>query len=221
MRSAAGLGTWDEKCGDKIPYLSLNRGIIRPERLSLSMRRLCLSLLFAAILAPAALAAPRAVGDGTLAGRNVAGSVTIGASGVIWGRIGTGSIQVTNADGFAVKVSGWEKRVPATKAPWSTTYSGTDMRFQISGRYQVVIVGTKISFSAVGVGVARLTGDQGTGTSTGTGTVSSGGAAGNGPGSASAGKYAVGDGDWQAVPALPVSVSFPQPQPQPQQPSSP
>jgi len=187
------------------------------------MRRLCLSLLFAAILAPAALAAPSTVGDGTLAGKNVAGSVTIGASGVIWGRIGTGSIQVTNADGFAVKVSGWEKRVPATKAPWSTTYSGADMRFQISGRYQVAIVGTKISFSAVGVGVARLAGDQGSGTSTGTGTgtVSNGGTTGASTSSTSAGKYAVGDGDWQSVPYIPVSVSFPQPQPQPQQPSSP
>jgi hypothetical protein len=157
------------------------------------MRRLSLTLLFAAVLAPAALAAPRAVGDGTLAGKDISGSVTIGARGVIWGQIDGGTITVTDPDPtdtavLAPKLSGCDLR-KAGLTPGSTVCIGTNLHFQINGRYRLSIAGTGIDFSAVGIGRATVDGaDKAVDT----------------------GQYAVGDDAWQDVPYFVTTVLFPQ-----------
>jgi hypothetical protein len=162
------------------------------------MRRLSLTLLFAAVLAPAALAAPRAAGDGTLAGKDIYGSVTITARGVIWGQIDSGTITVTDPDPtdttvLAPKLSGCDFRGPGL-APGSTVCIGSigsnGVHFQISGRYRLSIVGKGIDFSAVGVGKGTVDGaDKAIDT----------------------GRYAVGDDAWQDVPYFGTAFVFPQP----------
>jgi hypothetical protein len=178
----------------QIPYVSLTEGIIRRERLSLPMRRLCFMLLLAGLLTPAALAAPLAAGDGTLSGAKINGNVTISARGAIWGQIDNGTLTVVDrdpADGPAPLVSGYESKSPSTTnelGAVSTLYSGRDIHFQIGGgAYRVAMHGTGIDFSAVGSGKARFD-------------------AWLGP---APGRFAVGDGDWQPVPYLAQTVWFP------------
>jgi hypothetical protein len=148
---------------DKIPYLSIIQGIICRETLFLSMRRLCVILLAAGCLVPAALAASTAVGDGTLAATDVDGTVTIVARGALWGQIDSGSIMVLDRDpdlGPAPKVSGYDS-VQTGSANGSLVYAAKkSMRFQLGGpgRYRIELSGTGIDFTAVGAGRARFTG---------------------------------------------------------------
>jgi hypothetical protein len=166
------------------------------------MRRLAFILLvLAAVAAPVAAAAHRTPGDGTVAGRDVNGTVAIFGHGAIWGVVtgGNASIQVTDSDPTdgTVKVSGWDSRtVPS--APSSTTVytlnpgSTASMRFALvsGGDYRLVIKGADISFSAVGGGRVKLDGSD-TADSTG--------------------KYQVGDAPWQPVPTVSTLFSFPAP----------
>jgi hypothetical protein len=164
------------------------------------MRRLALvTLLVFAVAAPAALAARRTPGDGTVAGRNVNGTVVIYGHGAIWGVVnGSGaSIQVTDADPSdgTVKISGWDTRQYPPQ-PFTTTYSTTSsdddgsMRFALvsDGDYRLVLKGSDISFSAVGSGKIRLDGSDNSGPT---------------------GKYQVGDSPWQLVPVASTSFTFP------------
>lgn len=181
---------WSD-AADKFPYLSLIRGTIRRETLFLPMRRLYFILLFAGILAPAALAAPTAAGDGTIAGLDINGNVTISARGAVWGQIDNGTITVVDrdsSDGPAPRVSGYTTKA-AGSVPGSTVYSGQNLHFQVGGggRYRLGLHGTNIDFTAVGTGKARLEGWLGP----------------------APGKFAVGDEDWQPMPYTSEWVSFP------------
>lgn len=166
------------------------------------MRRLALvTLLVFAVAAPAALAAHRTPGDGTVAGAHVNGTVVIYGHGAIWGVVtGSGaSIQVTDADSTdgTVKVSGWDVQ-KSTLQPFTTVYSTTlsdddgSMRFALvsGGDYRLVLKGSDISFSAVGGGRVRLDGSDTSGPT---------------------GKYQLGDNPWQPVPVVSTSFSFPSP----------
>jgi hypothetical protein len=148
---------------DKIPYLSIIQGIICRETLSLPMRRLYVILLAAGCLAPAALAAPAAVGDGTLSATSVDGTVTVVAHGAIWGQIDGGTITVLDRDpdlGPAPKVSGYDAVQTGALSGAVVYVSKKSMRFQIGGpgRYRIDLSGTGIDFTAVGAGRARFAG---------------------------------------------------------------
>jgi hypothetical protein len=181
----------------KIPYVSIIQGIICRETLFLPMRRLCVILLAAGCLVPAALAASTAVGDGTLAAANVNGTVTIVARGAIWGQIDKGSITILDRDpdvGPDPRVSNFESSQPGA-ALGSIVYTGSNLHFQIGGggRYRIDLNGSGIDFTAVGTGRARLAGSWL---------------------ASSVGRYAVGDDAWlpvayQGTPAATSWIVFP------------
>jgi hypothetical protein len=153
------------------------------------MRRLCLILLVSATVVPVALAAPRAAGDGTFAGKNIDGFVKITGRGALWGQIDNGKLTVADpdpTDGPAPKVSGY---TDTELTPTGTQYSGKNLHFQIpGGKYVVYLSGTGVDFSAVGQGKALVDGfDK----------------------YLNPGKYEVGDDSWQTVPYIPTSIVFP------------
>jgi len=167
------------------------------------MRRFFVILLCALAVVPAALAAARATGDGVLELRAVYGTVSIGkegqpARGVAWGQMDKGKLVTVDpvpTDGNRIFVSGWEKRtVVATSedgTPSIVVYSGTNLHFRVDGgKYRLTFVGSGIDLTAVGVGVAYLSGDIL---------------------AADAGDYALDSGNWVPVP---VAV-FPQQKPFP------
>jgi hypothetical protein len=169
------------------------------------MRRLLVILVCSLIVAPTALAAARATGDGVLELKAVYGTVSIGkegqpARGLVWGQMDRGRLTVIDplpGDGQQILVSGWEKRTvvasPDLGGPSIVTYSGTDIHFRVTGgKYRLAFVGSGIDLTAVGVGVAYLAGDLT---------------------AADAGDYAVDSGKWVPVPVFvipqkPLAVPF-------------
>ena len=159
------------------------------------MRPALLTLLCGLIVVPAALAAGHATGDGVLELTAVTGTVQIGsiaqpAKGALWGQMDKGSLRAIDPTGTAdgtVFVSGshdLKKTVitPADGGPKIVVYSGHNLHFRVTGgKYRLTFNGTGVDLTAIGVGVATLTGD---------------------PNATSAGFYAVDDNDWQPVPVL-------------------
>lgn len=127
------------------------------------MRRLSLILLCGLILAPAALAATRASGDGVLELRSVAGTVTLNGKGALWGQIDKGSLAVTdsNLDDGQILVSGAEHTYVSTKLDDTTVYVGKDLHFRFVGvgKYKLLVKGSGVDLTAIGVGSTTLTGD--------------------------------------------------------------
>jgi hypothetical protein len=153
------------------------------------MRRLSLILLSSLIVAPAALAAARATGDGVLELRAVDGTVQIAGKGVLWGQMDRGKLVVNDVDPTAgdILVSGAERKV---LGPCDTcvTYGGRDIHFRVTGgKYRMWFQGSGIDLSAVGVGSASLTGDLE---------------------SDDSGYYALDGGKWTPVPWLKRTVTF-------------
>lgn len=135
------------------------------------MRRSIVTLICALAVVPTSFAATRAAGDGVLELRAVYGAVAIGkegqpARGILWGQMDKGKLTIVDpvaGDGQAY-VSGWEKRTVLTTAddgtPTVISYSGTDIHFRITGgKYRISFNGSGIDLTAIGVGVAYLTGD--------------------------------------------------------------
>jgi hypothetical protein len=154
------------------------------------MRRLSLTLLVAALLAPAALAVPWAAGDGTLAGSKINGTVWIRERGAIWGQLGAGTIEINDSNPLdTVKVSP-NANVKLGSTSNTIVYWGKDIRFQLtgSGPFVLRIDGKGLDFSAVGKGTGRFDGSD----------IAS-----------STGSYAVGDAGWQPVPVVSTTVQFP------------
>jgi hypothetical protein len=154
------------------------------------MRRLSLILLSCLVVAPAALAATRATGDGVLELRTVDGTVLLVGKGVVWGQMDRGKLVVNEVDPASgdVLVSGAERKVLGP-CDTCTTYSGRDIHFRATGgRYRLWFQGWGIDLSAVGVGSAALTGDL---------TADD------------AGDYALDGGKWTPVPWLKRVVTFP------------
>jgi|SRR5581483_577013 len=126
------------------------------------MRRLCLTLLVIFLAAPAALASPGAANDGVFEVRaaNVASATVVGQRGTLWGQMDKGRLVVTDVlpgDG-QIFVSG-AKPKPGS-ADNVTVYTGRDIHFRVTGgKYKLYFVGSGIDLTAVGIGVATLTGD--------------------------------------------------------------
>jgi hypothetical protein len=165
------------------------------------MRRFFVILLCALAVVPTAVAAARATGDGVLELKAVYGTVSIGkegqpARGVAWGQMDKGKLVAVDpapADGNKIFVSGWEKRtvvVTSDGGPSIVVYTGTNLHFRVDGgKYRLTFVGSGIDLTAVGVGVAYLSGDIL---------------------AADAGDYALDSGNWTPVPVsvLPQQKPF-------------
>lgn len=127
------------------------------------MRRLCLILLCGLVVVPAALAAPRATGDGVLELIAVnADRVTIVARGAIWGQLDRGTLIVYDRspqDSSTPYVSGAEISYPTLDGS-GTVYKGRDIHFRSTdGAYRFVISGSGIDLTAVGSGKAYIDGN--------------------------------------------------------------
>jgi hypothetical protein len=155
------------------------------------MRRLVFTLLCGLVVVPTALAGARASGDGVLELNEVYGTVQIGtnvqpARGVLWGQMKSGKLKVLDpvvGDG-RVLVSGAEHVTTSYTADGlkTLTYSGQQLHFRVTGgKYKLVFVGDGIDLTAVGAGIARLSGDDT---------------------AFYAGDYAVDSGDWVPVPVF-------------------
>jgi hypothetical protein len=157
------------------------------------MRRLFVILLVSLVAVPAAVAARSATGDGVLELKSADGKVSIGrdatpARGILWGQMDKGKLVVTDpltGDG-QVLVSGYDKKPTTTITDTGaivTTYVGTNLHFRVTGgKYRLFFDGSGIDLTAIGVGVAYLTGD---------------------PLADDAGYYALDSGKW-----VPMPVSF-------------
>jgi len=123
------------------------------------MRRFALLLFAVLLLAPAALADRRVVGDGTLA---VSGASTrlilVRGSGLIFGHIDQGTLTVLSYDAAgtsAPQITGATARIVANVV----VYSGADIRFLFpNGHYSLRFEGTGIDISAVGRGSINAVG---------------------------------------------------------------
>jgi len=167
------------------------------------MRPALLTLLCGLIVVPAALAMPHATGDGVLELTAVTGTVQIGsiaqpAKGALWGQMDKGTLRAVDptgpSDGTVLVSSRDLKRTPFVTADGTkgVLYSGDDLHFRVTGgKYKLLFKGSGIDLTAIGVGIATLTGDSS---------------------AVDPGSYAVDNGDWQDVPvgaAAPAVVAFP------------
>ncbi len=159
------------------------------------MRRLYLTLLatLTVLLTVVVLPAGGAVGDGVLELKAVYGNVTVtGSRGVLWGQMDRGTLKVVNpiAGDGDVLVSGYETKFKPVASENTTFYIGNDLHFRVTGgKYKLVFTkgSDGIDLTAVGVGVAALTGD---------------------PYADDTGHYALDGGKWTAVPLITRSVPF-------------
>jgi hypothetical protein len=153
--------------------------------------RLPLTVLSCLVLAPTAVAASQATGDGVLELKAVNATKVViqGSRGAIWGQIDKGTLRVVDPnpdDNLVALVSGAEQIRP-TLDPGVTYYSGKNIHFRFSGsKYGFSIAGSGIDVTAVGVGKAWMTG----------------------AGSLDDGDYAIDDGKWQPVPFLKKLITF-------------
>jgi hypothetical protein len=107
----------------------------------------------------AALAAPAAVGDGSLSLNSASGTIFVQGRGVIYGHFDSGTLMVLDYkpdDGVSTPAVSSGK---AKYAKGSGVFAGSDVRFLIpSGRYTVELIGVGIDASAVGKGSIVATG---------------------------------------------------------------
>jgi hypothetical protein len=122
------------------------------------MAKLCTIAVVLALAAPAAaLAAPSATGDGSVALASATGTIWVKGSGVIYGHFDSGTLLVLDYkpdDGSSMPaVSGAKLRVIRG------SYSGTDVRFLLpSGRYSIELITDDLNASGVGKGSVVATG---------------------------------------------------------------
>jgi hypothetical protein len=127
------------------------------------MRRLLVLIVILTGAVPmAALAAPGASTDGSLAVRDGRGKVHLVVKGSLIGRFGSGSLTIEELNGEI----GTEPVVRGYEAfRWgrngkARTYSGKSVRFRlIGGRYRVTFNGRGLNFSLVGRGRVQLDGN--------------------------------------------------------------
>jgi hypothetical protein len=129
-------------------------GILGEEILHMPMRKLCLLLLASLLLLPAAAFADRSANGGSLVISDAVGKVTVSGHGLIFGHLDRGTITVIGDyrpdDNNALpSVSGAKMKF----AGGNIVYSGSDVRFLFpGGRYTLVVDGSGIDLSAVGIG---------------------------------------------------------------------
>jgi hypothetical protein len=154
------------------------------------MRRLLFTgLVVLALLPAAALAARATSGDGVFELRAATGTFVLTGKGVLWGQMDKGQMRVTDVDPSASQqlfVSG-AAHVRATDDPNVTIYSGTNLHFKATGgRYKIRFKASGLDLTAIGVGVADMTGSL----------------------FAGSGDYALNSGAWTPVPPLEKLVLF-------------
>jgi len=132
------------------------------------MRRLSVILsLFSVIAVPAAaLAAPSAIGDGSLVVQN--GSAPAGTpvvqltiTGSVIGHVDRGRIIIdTGVNGDAPDVTGAEWRGDSTRVDNAQVWRGVDFKFRaVAGKNMVVLVyGSGVDLVAIGKGTVKLAG---------------------------------------------------------------
>jgi hypothetical protein len=113
----------------------------------------------ALVVPTAALAAPVAAGDGSLALNNASGTIYVSGRGVIYGHFDSGTLLVLDYkpdDGVSTPA------ISSGKAKWtkaSGAFAGTDVRFLLpSGRYTIELIAVGLDASAVGKGSIVATG---------------------------------------------------------------
>ncbi len=123
------------------------------------MRRILLIAAIALAVPVAALAAPDAVGDGSLSLNSASGTIFVQGRGVIYGHLDSGTVMVLDFkadDGVSTPSISSGK---AKNAKGSSVFAGSDVRFLLpSGRYTVELIGAGIDASAVGRGSIVATG---------------------------------------------------------------
>jgi hypothetical protein len=123
------------------------------------LRQLLLTAVLALAIPVAALAAPLAVGDGSLGLNSASGTVFVQGHGLIYGHFDSGTLLLLDYkadDGVSAPV------VSSGKAKYtkgSGVFSGADVRFLLpSGRYTIELIGVGIDASGVGKGSIVATG---------------------------------------------------------------
>jgi hypothetical protein len=151
------------------------------------VRRILLIVIVVLAVPAAALAAPAAVGDGSLSLDSASGTIFVQGRGVIYGHFDSGTLMVLDYkpdDGVSIPAVSSGK---AKYAKGSGVFAGSDVRFLIpSGRYTVELIGVGIDASAVGKGSIVATG----------------------LGSPDDGSYTVNGGKTQLLGKVPTSDSF-------------
>jgi hypothetical protein len=125
------------------------------------MRRFSLIWVVLLLAFPAtALAGANAMGDGSLAVANAnVRSVVVVGHGLIYGYVDQGAITVISYvpdDSNQFRISGTTSLTTPTTG--GTRYSGSGMRFLISGTYTLKFEGSGINLSAVGKGTVMANG---------------------------------------------------------------
>jgi hypothetical protein len=119
----------------------------------------CAALSAVALAASAAAAEPD---TGVLSVERGKGMVAIDIRGSVLGRLGTGTLRVTDLtprDRFTPSVMG-RKLSAARIGPRTILYRGQALRFRmLGGGYRIVVRGSGVSVSAVGRGAVVLDGD--------------------------------------------------------------
>jgi hypothetical protein len=125
------------------------------------MRRICLFLFLSLLVVPAAaVAADRAVGDGSLAVTGASGTIIVQGKGVIFGHFDRGTLMVVDYKpddpNAVISVTG----AKPVNNRGTIVYPGSDVRFLLpSGRYTIEVIATGIDVSAVGSrGIVGATG---------------------------------------------------------------
>jgi hypothetical protein len=155
------------------------------------MRRLSVIVLLALVVLPAAALAARSTpGDGVFELSAASGTFLLGGRGVLWGQMDKGLMRVTAVDPSGsgqLLVSGAD-HTRSTDDPNVTIYSGTNLHFKVTGgKYKIRFKGVGIDLTAIGVGVADMSGT---------------------PLLVDSGDYALDSGKWSPVPLLEKLVSF-------------
>jgi hypothetical protein len=123
------------------------------------MRILALLCAIAALAATASIAGAAEPNVGTLSVERGKGVVMVDLRGSLLGRLGSGSLRVTDHtpnDRYAALVVG-RKVTQERVGPRTVVYRGQGLRFRmLGGGYRVVVRGSGISLSAVGRGNVML-----------------------------------------------------------------
>jgi hypothetical protein len=124
------------------------------------VRRIFLTVLLGLAIPVTALAAPLAVGDGSLALTSASGTIFVQGRGLIYGHFDSGTLMVLDYrpdDGVSAPVVSSGKAAKSSKG--SGVFQGSDVRFLLpSGRYTIELVGVGIDASGVGRGSIVATG---------------------------------------------------------------
>lgn len=127
------------------------------------MRRLSLILLVCLLALPAAALAARAdKGDGVFELKAANGTFDLNGHGVVLGQIDKGVLRVEdlnpNDNSQKIAVSGADRSHPADE-PNTMVYIGSNIHIRISGgKYHIHFKGSGVDLTAIGVGIAELTG---------------------------------------------------------------